>query len=409
MTEDLAPFVCLLTDIETHHTFCLRYWALDSTGKWSESFGSLLSDFGLSKWEMSAMLKTACRAYLPHLRCISCGSPFAVGSRSEYSPRTGSLVKFGKRTRPSLCVSCNASVRAGDRGPDRFELQQHHDRATEALIRLHDSAKPLDFAKLNYVQSCLLYSALVAANAELDDRLIPPLQSQTGTLAPTPELTDEIYTRLYTEKIFLPSLSSDRHALSLNEETGVVTFSIRTGAWTLADDVLGRSMDDIFSVLFERLEQPEPKGVEELWYLVAEDECKRYFVSQCERYKFIDPGIYSSKASAAIRHYLDRCSIGQMWNIIYYAIKNLAALAQEGTYTRQHIYNMIPGSIRRCAEYRLAKNEEIHPWRRPSPTTESWITSILLDKVLKGGGDILFETLKGEDVAEYVRRSLAGS
>jgi ABC-type phosphate transport system substrate-binding protein len=95
-----------------------------------------------------------------------------------------------------------------------------------------------------------------------------------------------------------------------------------------------------------------------------------------------------------------------MWNIIYYAIKNLAALAQEGTYTRQHIYNMIPGSIRRYADYRLAKDEEIRPWRRPSLTTESWITSILLDKVLKGG-DVSFETLKGQDVVGYVERLLA--
>jgi hypothetical protein len=297
-------------------------------------------------------------------------------------------------------------VLAAKRDADLFELQQHRDRVTGALERLHQSTEPVDFSKLNYVQSCLLYSALVAADAGLDDREIPPIQAQTMALAPTAELTDDIYTRLYTDRILLPAFSSDRHALSLNEETGVVTFSIRMGTWTLADDASGRSMYEIFSVLFRRLEQPEPKGVAELWYLVAEDECKKYFVSQCERYKFIHPGIYSPKVSAAIRHYLDRCSIGQMWNIIYYAIKNLAALAQEGTYTRQHIYNMIPGSIRRCAEYRLAKNEEIHPWRRPSPTTESWITSVLLDKVLKGG-DVSFETLKGQDVVGYVEGLLA--
>lgn len=354
------------------------------------------------------MLRSACRACLPHLRCDACESPFQVGTRSEYSPLTGSLTKFGRRSRPRLCAFCDAAALAANREANLFAVQQHRDRLTGALKRLHQRAEPVDYAKLSYVQSCLLYAALVAASVGSDDLEIPPLVSQTEPLAPTVELSDRIYTRLYADRILLPALSSDPHALSLNEETGVVTFSVRTGTWALASDLTGRSIDEILSVLFERLEQPEPKAAEELWYLVAEDECKRYFVSQCERYRFIHPGIYSSKVVASLRDYLGRCSIGQMWNIIYYAIKNVAALAQEGTYTRQHIYNMIPGSIRRYADYRLAKDEEIRPWRRPSPTTESWITSILLDKVLKGGG-ISFETLKGQDVVRYVQQTLVGT
>ena len=408
MIEDRTPFLCLLTDNEIHNTLCLRYWALNSSGKWNEPFDTLLSESGLSKGEMTNMLKSACRAYLPHLRCHSCGSPLQVGTRSEYSPLTGSLVKFGRRCRSPLCASCNTAVLAANREEVFFVVQQHRDRVTGALKRLHEKAKPVDYAKLSYVQSCLLYAALVAANVGPDDPVIPPLEFQAGMLAPTPELSDAIYTRLCTDKIILPALSSDPNSFNLNEETGAVTFSLRMGAWTLADDVSERSLDEIFSVLFQRLEQPELEAVEELWYLVAEDECKRYFISQCERYRFIDPGIYSSKVTAAIQHYLDRCSIGQMWNIIYYALKNLAALAQEGKYTRQHIYNMIPGSVRRYADYRLANNGPIRPWRRPSSTTESWVTSILLDKVLKGG-DISFETLKGQDVLGHVERMLAGS
>lgn len=407
MIEDRKPLVCLLTDHEVHNTLCLRYWALNSTGKWNEPFDALLSDSELSKGEMMNMLRSACRAYLPHLRCDVCKSPFQVGTRSEYSPLTGSLIKSGRRSRPRLCASCDAAALAANREANLFAVQQHRDRLIGALKLLHERAEPVDYAKLGYVQSCLLYAALVAANVGSDDLEIPPLVSQTEPLAPTVELSDGIYTRLYTDRILLPAFSSDRHALSLNEQTGVVTFSVRTGTWRLADDLTGRSRDEILSVLYRRLEEPDPRAAEELWYLVAVEECKRYFVSQCERYRFIDPGIYSSKVAATLRDYLDRCSIGQMWNIIYYAIKNLAALAQEGTYTRQHIYNMIPGSIRRYADYRLAKDEPIRPWRRPSPATESWMTSILLDKVLKSG-DISFETLTGQDVVSYVERVLAG-
>lgn len=403
MIEDHKPSVCLLTDNETHNALCLRYWALNSVGKWNEPFDALLSDSGLSRGEMMNVLKSACRACLPYLRCDACESPFQIRTRSEYSPLTGSLTKLGRRSRPRLCASCDAAVLAANRESNLFTVQQHRDRLTGALKRLLERAEPVDYAKLSYVQSCLLYATLVAANVGLDDLEIPPIVSQTELLAPTAELSDSIYTRLYTDKILLPALSSDPHALSFNEQTGVVTFSVRTGNWRLADDVTGRSRDEILSVLYQRLEQPDPRAAEELWYLVAVEECKRYFVSQCERYRFIDPGIYSLKVAATLRDYLDRCSIGQMWNIIYYAIKNLAALAQEGAYTRQHIYNMIPGSIRRYADYRLAKDEPIRAWRRPSLATESWITSILLDKVLKGG-DISFETLTGQEVVGHVER-----
>jgi hypothetical protein len=407
MIEDRAPFVCLLTDNETHAALCLRYWALDAATKWNEPFDTLVSDSGLSKWELTNMLKSACRAYLPHLRCHSCGKPLQVGTRSDYSPLTGGHVKFGRRPGSPVCASCQAAALASNREADLFAQQQHRDRVIEVLKRLHENAKPVDFANLNFVQSCLLYAALVAANVGPDDRLIPPLESQSGALAPTPKLSEDIYSRLYADQILLPALSSNPNAFMLNEEAGTVTFSVRTSAWTLADDVSGRSIDEIFSVLFERLEQPEPDAVEELWYLVAENECKRYFVVQCERYRFIQPDIYSSKVATAVRHYLDRFSIGQVWNIIFYVLKDLAALSQERTYARQHIYNMIPGSIRRYADNRLANGKPIHPWRRPSPTTESWITSILLDKVLKGG-DISFETLKGQDIAGYVERLNTG-
>jgi hypothetical protein len=403
MTEDRTPFVCLLTDNESHNTLCLRYWALDATSKWNEPFDTLLSTSGLSKRELTNMLKSACRAYLPHLRCDSCGNPLQVGTRSEYSPLTRSLVKSGRRSRPLLCTACDAAALAANREARLYAQQQHRDRVTVALERLRENPKPVDYADLSYVQSCLLYAALVAANVGQDDRVIPPLATQSGALGPTRELSEDIYARLFAEGIFVPALSSDPSAFSLSEESGSLMLSVGTAAWTLTDDAAGRSMDEIFSLLFDRLEQPEPEAVEELWYLVAEDECKRYFVSQCERYRFIQPDIYSSKVAAAVRHYLDRFSIGQVWNIIYYVLKDLAALSQERTYARQHIYNMIPGSIRRYADYRIANGKQIHPWRRPQPTNESWITSILLDKVLKGG-NISFETLKGQDVVGYVER-----
>lgn len=374
---------------------------MSSTGKWNEPFQTLLSDSGLNKAEMIDMLKSACRLYIPRIRCGSCGSQISVVTRSEYSSIIGKIHRFGKGSISPLCSFCSAAA-IGPENRNEFCVPKHpQDRVAGALKRLHEKAKPVDYDKLGFFQSCLLYAALLAANLAPGQSVVPPLEIQMDELSPTPELADQIYARLCTDGIFLPALSSDLNAFSLDKETGAVTVDIRAAAWTLADDASGRSMDDVFTVLFRRLDQPEPKAVEALWYLVAEDECRRYFVSQWERYKFAHPGIYSAKVSAALQNYLGQCSVGQMWNVIYYTVKNLAALTQEGKYTPQHIYNMLPGGIRRYADYRLANGQPIRPWHRPSPTGASWLTNILLDKILKAG-DICFEMLKGRDVAKYV-------
>lgn len=406
MTRYRFPFVCFQTDDEYVNTLCLRYWAVSASGKWTESYATLLSESGLSKPEMMSVLRSACQAVLPHVRCQTCKIPLTVANRSQYSPSTGSLLGLGKRLRAPLCAACLTVTIAEEHRTEYFKIVPPRQRIAEAVRQLHAQAKPVDYTQLTYLQSYFLYAALIAAGVSQDEPVIPSLDLQNGRLTPTPAFSEYIYTRLYVDKLIVPSVTSDSEVFSLDERTGAITFSVGTVHWTVTRDVSGRSVEEIISVLFRSIECPEPIAAAELWHLVAEDECKKYLLSQCERYRFVHAGIYSSKVAAAISDYLDRCSIGQMWNIIYYAIKNLAALAQEGKFTLQHIYNMIPGSLRRYADYRLASGDSIRPWRRPVPTTESWVTSILLDGVLRSG-DVAFQTLRGRDVMQHIK-GLAG-
>jgi hypothetical protein len=401
MIRNRMSYICLLTNSEVANSFCLRYWARSSNGKWSEPFQALLSDSGLSKGEMVDMLRAACRLYFPRIRCGNCGGQISVVTRSEYSSLIGTIQRSARGAPPPLCTSCSAVALPPMQTTDVLTLGHRRGRVASALKRLHEKAKPVDYAKLSFFQSSLLYAVLLAADLAPGESAVPPLEMQTDELAPTPELADQIYARLCTDGILLPALSSDLNAFTLDQTTDAVTLNIRAGAWTLARDVSGRSMDEILTVLFRRLDQPDPKAIEALWYLVAEDECRRYFVSQWKRYKFAHPGVYSAKISATLQHYLEKCSIGQMWNVIHYAVKSLAALTQEGKHTPQHIYNMLPGGLRRSADYRLANGQSIWPWNRPSPTAASWMTNILLDRILKAG-DICFKMLKGQDVVRYV-------
>lgn len=404
MSQDHTPFLCFLTDNDHHIELCLRYWALDPGRRWKEPFSKLLSDAGLSQWELTNLLKSACSAHLLYLRCKSCRTPLRVRTRSEYSPLKGAVVQFGRQSRSPMCADCEAEVRVAVHEPVAFEAEHARSVVDRALEGLHARARSVDFGTLSYVQTFLLYAVLVAADVGPGDQSIPALASQAFSLSPTAGLADEIYTMLYEDGILLPAASSCPNVFRSGGSSGTIKFNVSEVSWVLAKDSLGRSLQEIVEILFDRLEHPEPAAVEELWYMIAVDECKRYFVSQCERYRFTEPGIYTDKVAAAIHHYLDRCSIGQAWNIIYYAVKNLAALAQEGRHTRQHIYNMMPGAIRRYADFRLGNQHTIHPWRRATPTAEAWVTSILLDKVLKNG-NVLFEKLSGHEVYGYVSDS----
>jgi hypothetical protein len=400
--QNPAPFLCFLTDSHSHHTLCLRYWAVDA-GMWVEKFDALAKDTGLSRWEMQEVLKRACRAYLPHLRCTDCGVPIEVSNRSQYSPLTGKPVGSSHDRYQNLCDICRAAALAADKEADLFALERHRDHVAQALARTEASALAIDYSTLSYAKSFFLYAALVAANVGWEENSIASLDSQPGELAPTPELSQRIYDTLYQDQIILPSTAADPRVFRIDEETGSVTFPIQCVAWRLAPDAAGRSMNEVFSLLLDRLEHPEPEAVEQLWYMIAEAECQRYFTRQCERYRFAQPDIYSAKVASAVRDYLAHLSIGQMWNIIFYVLKDLAALSQEKTYARQHVYNMIPGNIRRYIDYRLGNHKSIRPWSRPAPVTECWMTSILLDKVL-GGGDESFETLAGKSVSGHVAR-----
>lgn len=398
--SNISPFLCFLTDNPLHQALCLRYWAVNE-GAWTEKVDAVFQDSGISKPKILEILRLGCRTYLRPFPCRECNAPLEIKNRSQYSPSTGRPIGSARYRTVHRCKSCQDAALAAEVRANELKLQQHRTRVTQALSGMAGAPTPIAYAKLSYVQSYFLYSVLVAANAGWEGYRIAPLRSQPGELAPTPDLAELVYKTLYEDKIITPDPSSDPRAFSLSDEGGILGFSFRSISWVLAPDASGCTMNEVFSRLLARLDDPEPKAVEELWFLVAESECRRYFLKQCERYRFVQPDIYSAKVASAVRDFLPHFSIGQMWNVIFYVLKDMAALSQEKTYACQHVYNMIPGNIRRYLDYRVSNNRQIHPWRRPAPITESWMSSILLDKVL-GDGNTSFEILTGQSVAAHV-------
>jgi len=390
-----APFLCFLTDNVLHQDFCRRYWKV-SNGAWAEKFEVMLEESGLGKWDMLGIVKSSCNAYLLDLRCNECGRPAEVKNRSSYSPVSGALTRTRYRSR-YRCRTCADIAFSIHKKPAAVAPEGRHVQVKQFLSRTLESATPVDYSAISYVTSFFLYCVLVAANSGWQGNRLTRPDTHPGELAPTRDLSALAYKTLFEQKIIFPDPATDLSTFHMADEDGTADFAFGAVSWKLAPDATGRTMNDVFSLLLTRLDDPEPKAVEHLWFLVAESECRKYFLKQCDRYHFLKPDIYSAKVADAVRDYLPHFSIGQVWNVIYYVLKDLAALSQEKTYARQHVYNMIPGQIRRYFDYRIANSRPIHPWRRPALITESWMTSILLDKVL-GDGNTSFEQLTGQSV-----------
>jgi len=399
MTEELTPLLCFLTNDPHQNNLALKYWSLDPSGKWTHGFDTLMADSGLNRFQLTETLKSTSLAFLPSLRCNSCSEPLQIGNRTEFQQLTKVRQRPRKNAVPTLCLACEAASQATLWESNLLAWELRRKRIVDVLERQLSQARKIDYARLDYLHAALLYATLVAADVGPNDHLLQPLKSQPTALAATLKGSEEVYGLLQSAGILLPAPCTDLSAVTLDEDHGTVTLNIRATTWTLAEDVSGKSMEELLTTLYDRLEEPEPAAIKSLWDLAAPGECERYFVSQCERWNFTHPDIYSPKVAATIRQYLNIFSIGQVWNIIFYVLKEMASLAQERRFVRPHIYNMIPGEIRRNAERRLANEKEIRPWERQSHS-EPLLTSTLLDTVLKGG-DVLFKTLSGSSVLPY--------
>lgn len=399
----ISPFLCFLTDDAAHLALCLRYWAVRKDA-WAERCDAIAQESGYSSSKLLGLVRAGCRACLCHCRCVHCGMPFEVRTRGHYSIYKGRPTEYASRQSVIVCKACVGAVRESEARAMEAASERHRDRLAAVILRATSDTFTFDYSSISYVQTFFLHSAMVAANVHCEGNRLGPLKYSIEDLGSTPDLSEYVYKRLYEDKIICPDFAAHPGAFTISDTNGEIDFAFDSVHWLIAEDAGGRDIGDIDRMLVARLDDAEPKAVEELWFLVAESECQKYFLKQCERYRFFQDDIYSLKVAEVIKEFLPNFSIGQMWNVIYYVIKDLAALAQEKSYARKHVYNMIPGQLRRFFDYRIASSKPPHPWRRPALLTESWMTSLLLDKVL-GDGSTSFETISGQSVAMHVESS----
>lgn len=392
MTNARSPVLCFFTDDDYINELCLAYWSLNEQGKWCSSLKQLMIQTRKSRPALCSLIKEKSSAYLPYLRCEECAQPIQVISRTHFE----SVRRTAKRNKQYCCDSCIRKLAATRSKPPELPP----DEVSEAPTKRDRTV--IDYSQLDYTNAFLLYSLLSAAGEQWNQNTIAPISAQIGTLAPTPNLTTEIYLHLHSEKIIIPSPSSCSRPFPNIGDNSYLTFLPNDVTWLLALDERKMTPASLMNALELIIGKFDPPSASALWYLIAEAECERYFGELCDRYRFKRQMLYTEKVAGAIRYCLDRLSLPQVWNILWCTMRTVAALVQEGTYSHPHVYNMISTIVMRDVDRRMANNQQIRPWGRLQPHKESVITSVLFDKVFHGG-TAAFEQVNGKNSSLYWR------
>jgi len=390
MTNFHSPVLCFYTSDNYIIELCLAYWCQNQEGKWCHSLAQLKVQTGKNRAELTSLINSHCSAYLLSARCEQCARPVQVTNRAEFD----SAKRKTKTIKQQYCRQCTNNETAKSAGLHDPSRDQPPELFPEQIHSISSSDQ------LNYTNAVLLYSLLSAAGEQWNNNTIAPIKAQVGALAPTSELTTEIYLHLVNEGIISPSLPRHSSTFSTIGDNDYITFLPDEVTWIVAFDKLKTQPETLMNSLERIIEKFDPAAATALWFVVAEAECERYFNELCERYRFKSQMLYTEKVSRAIRYCLDRLSLPQVWNILWCTMRTIAALVQEGTYSHPHVYNMIPTIVMRDIDRRMANNQQIRPWGRLQPHKEAAITSVLFDKVF-GAGTAAFEQVTGKNSSSY--------
>lgn len=242
----------------------------------------------------------------------------------------------------------------------------------------------LNVAKSDYDYQCergyvklLLASVLRSGQDERDPLLIHPRLTMKEHLLAPDDMAFEIIEHLVKEGwLRLSGTTSpesvtivDGKLTSINVFLATYNLNVEEG-FNLIDEVLNPTIDNDAGILI-------------VWNEVALRECKEYLHYQMKEYRLV--GEIGVKTVSVLKEGLKTFSVSQMFNLIWGATKDAAALYQKGGMTKAHAVNTIPGSIQRKIDKAIAEGYEIKHFGRNYNLPQSIIADILYDRVLKIG------------------------
>ncbi|MFG0232936.1 hypothetical protein [Achromobacter sp. 413638] len=274
------------------------------------------------------------------------------------------------------------------------EKRSNEEKAIQQQVQAwSEELTPKSYATAPFQDAFLLYGLLSASGDLWTRGSLQAWSSHETPLFAHPEDSAAVYRWLHERGWISPDQVS-RWALRLDAD-GTVDYDPRHISWALAPDSDGLPFIQVLLSLECTLEQAMLNDWREVWYTVCLSELRKLLEKELGRFGFSCER-WSPLIAQNLRQLLDECSLAETMRIVYDSVGQLVKAREDKhkNYHRQHLENMLPGSFKRRLDYIRNNNWTLYRWHRYSTKDEAIFTSLLFDRVLKGGNH-LYDSLTG--------------
>ena len=307
--------------------------------------------------------------------CPYCQVQMKVQPKSKSAYRKG--MPFCEK-----CGHCIGSLACRCEGCQGIEHRKKRNRRLREIAvqeRIQNTIRGLQYNKPLFeeltVRDKLYTAALLRACLSEDMRSIHPVCSTSVVLAPTPDYETKIILHLCNKRIIIPDVQATSSVMLNTNNT--IQINARSTSFILN---LANSHKTYLEII-ESLLYPQPiegnntYAVFELWQEVAIHEGIEYLQARLQEYRL--PIRVGEKTRLAMGKILEKYSVSQLFNFLWYSVKNAAAFRQKNGISLQHAANTVPGNIIKRYEYANAENWSIKGFDRDSKHPESAISAQL--------------------------------
>jgi hypothetical protein len=402
-----------LTTDEHIRRLCEDYWEIASDGKFVWAARSVAESFGVKQHLIIPLVNKSCIARMLGDTCPRCNESPTFLTRTELTQYQSAQRNGWSRA----CHSCNQKAlglaRSEQAAAHKLRTEQQaalaaQKVAAEALERENRAAqaqrrrqsvvttfadasrerKPADPMGFS-LKHAVWFLSLVRLGASEDLSFVAPFASLGEPLSGDPEQDTEILKSLYKCRFIYVDPESPLDTFRF-EEDKVDIFYVNKVQWVLSDE----KNADYARFVIQDLESTFRKKrwasrwhdeVTQLWKDVALQDCLDFLRAQLEEHDFeFKPG---EKTMLVLRGALEEYSPGQVFSMIWRAVRDAASFFTKGGVTRQHAGNIVPGAIQRNAESARAHGRVLNPFQRSSKFPQPMISQVFFDVVLQIGAN----------------------
>ncbi len=229
----------------------------------------------------------------------------------------------------------------------------------------------------------------------------PATCDKSRPFAPTPELHDQIVTRLWQAELIAVDPSSPVAGFDFGQDNAITGIYLHRVHWRLLPGSTTGQLCQVMSLLEDWAHAgywkiPEENAVAAVayWNETALHECLQFFAYQGSCHRLPTPE--GDKTKLMIRTLLQDFSVSQIYGFIWGAARDAAAYYQRGEVSKSQAGNSMVSSCRSRADRHRIEGWDAKRFRRNFDLPRSEISMVLHDTILGIGEDGFNKTPSAE-------------